>query len=164
MKGTFPRGKKLYPAHYALLYFSKGEPKTFNKVRLPIPSCRHCGKDVKDYGGHRKYLHPDGLNLTDFWEDTAPSRHSKFKTRWHINELKPIISERCILISTQPGELVLDPFGGGGSTFESAEKLDRYWIGSELVTVEAIEQRMRNVAGFGFGGTPDGLGERVFNG
>src|SRR5262249_41967756 len=26
MKGTFPRGRKLYPAHYALLYFTRGEP------------------------------------------------------------------------------------------------------------------------------------------
>ncbi len=58
MKGTFPRGQKLYPAHYALLYFTKGPPKTFNRVRLPIPVCRHCGKDIKDYGGHRKYLNP----------------------------------------------------------------------------------------------------------
>jgi hypothetical protein len=32
MKGTFPRGRKLYPAHYALLYFSKGEPKTFDDM------------------------------------------------------------------------------------------------------------------------------------
>ena len=32
MKGTFPRGRKLYPAHYALLYFTKGNPKTFNRV------------------------------------------------------------------------------------------------------------------------------------
>ena len=34
MKGTFSRGKKLYPAHYGLLYYTKGEPKTFNRVRL----------------------------------------------------------------------------------------------------------------------------------
>jgi site-specific DNA-methyltransferase (adenine-specific) len=55
MKGTFPRGKKLYPAHYALLYFTKGLPATFNRdeVRQPVPACRHCGGDVKDYGGHR---------------------------------------------------------------------------------------------------------------
>jgi len=32
MKGTFPRGRKLYPAHYALLYCSKGEPKTFDDM------------------------------------------------------------------------------------------------------------------------------------
>ena len=105
MKGTFPRGKKLYPAHYALLYFTKDQPKTFNRIRLPIPKCRKCGKDIKDYGGHRKYLNPLGLNLTDFWEDTAPARHKKFKSRPHINELKPMIPTRCIEISTNPGEM-----------------------------------------------------------
>ena len=49
MKGTFPRGDRLYPAHYAILYFTKGQPQVFNHVRLPIPACRHCGKDIKDY-------------------------------------------------------------------------------------------------------------------
>lgn len=141
MKGTFPRGRKLYPAHYALLYFTKGEPKTFNRVRLPIPACRHCGKDIKDYGGHKKYLNPLGLNLTDFWEDTSPARHSKFKSRWHINELKPMIPSRCIEISTQEGEVVLDPFGGGGSTYEAAQSLQRYWLGSEIVDCSLARDR-----------------------
>jgi site-specific DNA-methyltransferase (adenine-specific) len=141
MKGTFPRGNKLYPAHYALLYFTKGPPKTFNRVRLPIPTCRHCGKDIKDYGGHRKYLNPAGLNLTDFWDDTSPARHSKNKSRWHINELKPTIPERCIEISTIPGEIVLDAFGGGGSTYITAERLHRFWIGSEIGPCEPILDR-----------------------
>ena len=144
MKGTFPRGKRLYPAHYALLYFTKGEPKTFNKVRLPIPTCRHCGKEIKDYGGHRKYLNPAGLNLTDMWEDTAPSRHKRDKTRPHINELKPLIPSRCIQISTEPGDVVLDPFGGGGSTFEAAELLHRLWIGSEIATCDPISERLQS--------------------
>ena len=144
MKGTFPRGRKLYPAHYALLYFSKGEPRIFNRVRLPVPACRHCGKDIKDYGGHRKYLNPLGLNLTDFWEDTAPARHKKFKSRWHINELKPMIPSRCIEISTEKEDVVLDPFGGGGSTFEAAQHLRRFWIGSEITTSRVISQRFRD--------------------
>jgi site-specific DNA-methyltransferase (adenine-specific) len=143
MKGTFPRGRKLYPAHYSILYFTKGKPATFNRVRLPVPKCRHCGKDVKDYGGHRKYLNPLGLNLTDFWDDTAPARHQKFKSRWHINELKPMIPGRCIQMSTNPGDVVLDPFGGGGSTYEAAEELQRHWIGSELVNCEPARERMR---------------------
>lgn len=142
MKGTFPRGRKLYPAHYALLYFTKGEPKIFNRVRLPVPSCRHCGKDIKDYGGHRKYLNPLGLNLTDFWDDTAPARHRKFKTRWHVNELKPMIASRCFEIGTSPGEIVMDPFGGGGSSYEAAQTLKRYWIGSEITACEPIAQRL----------------------
>jgi len=148
MKGTFPRGRKLYPAHYALLYFTKGNPKTFNRdeVRLPVPKCRHCKKDIKDYGGHRKFLNPLGLNLTDFWEDTAPARHTKFKARWGVNELKPLIPTRCIELSTSEGEVVLDPFGGGGSTFESAEKLKRLWIGTEIVDCGLIRERFeRNV-------------------
>jgi site-specific DNA-methyltransferase (adenine-specific) len=142
MKGTFPRGRKLYPAHYALLYFTKGEPKTFNRVRLPIPSCRHCGKDIKDYGGHRKYLNPLGLNVTDFWDDTAPARHRKFKTRWHVNELKPMIAARCFQIATNPREIVMDPFGGGGSSFEAAQSLKRYWIGSEITDCAPIAGRL----------------------
>lgn len=143
MKGTFPRGRKLYPAHYALLYFTKGLPKTFNHHRLPIPSCRHCGKDVKDYGGHRKYLNPAGLNLTDFWEDTSPNRHKKSKFRAGINELKLMIPERAVLVSTNPGDIVFDPFGGGGGTYEAAEMHDRLWIGSEISTADAIEDRLK---------------------
>jgi site-specific DNA-methyltransferase (adenine-specific) len=142
MKGTFPRGRKLYPAHYALLYFTKGEPAVFNRVRLPIPVCRHCGRDVKDYGGHRKYLNPLGLNLTDFWEDTAPARHRKFKTRWHVNELKPMIAERCFQIATNPGDIVMDPFGGGGSSYEAAQNIGRYWIGSEITDCRPIAERL----------------------
>lgn len=143
MKGTFPRGQKLYPAHYALLYFTKGKPKIFNRVRMPIPKCRHCGKDLKDYGGHRKYLNPLGLNLTDFWEDTAPARHKKHKFRWHVNELKPMISQRCFEIASCPQEIVMDPFGGGGSSYQAAETLRRFWIGSELTTCSPIIERFK---------------------
>lgn len=143
MKGTFPRGRKLYPAHYAILYFTKGSPKTFNRVRLPIPACRHCGKDIKDYGGHRKFLNPLGLNLTDFWDDTAPARHGRFKARWHINELKPMIPSRCFEMSTRPGDVILDPFGGGGSSYEAAQRLGRYWLGTEITSAAPIKDRFR---------------------
>jgi site-specific DNA-methyltransferase (adenine-specific) len=143
MKGTFPRGRKLYPAHYALLYFTKGEPRTFHRVRLPVPACRHCGRDIKDYGGHRKALNPLGLTLTDFWEDTAPARHGTVKTRWHLNELKPMIPARCIAMATDPGDVVLDPFGGGGSTYEAAQRAGRYWLGTEIATAAAVRDRFR---------------------
>jgi site-specific DNA-methyltransferase (adenine-specific) len=143
MKGTYARWKRLYPAHYALLYYSKGTPKTFNKLRVPIPTCRHCGKELKDYGGHRDKLNPEGLNLSDFWEDTSPNRHQKFKVRPGVNELKLMIPERAILISTNENDVVFDPFGGGGSTYQAAEKNNRNWIGTELYDSEHIRNRMK---------------------
>ncbi|MCG8604844.1 site-specific DNA-methyltransferase, partial [bacterium] len=132
MKGTYSRGNRLYPAHYSLLYYTRGQPKTFNKLRLPIPTCRHCGGELKDYGGHRDKLNPKGLNLTDFWDDTSPNRHRKYKVRPGVNELKLMIPERAILISTMPGDLIFDPFGGGGSTYQAAEIHHRHWVGVEL--------------------------------
>jgi site-specific DNA-methyltransferase (adenine-specific) len=142
MKGTYPRGKKLYPAHYALLYFTRGEPKTFNKLRLPISICRHCGGEIKDYGGHRNKLNPEGLNLSDIWEDTSPNRHKKFKVRPGVNELKLVIPERAILISTNPGDIVFDPFGGGGSTYQAAELHHRNWLGTEIYDCAHITTRL----------------------
>jgi len=148
MKGSYPRGQKLYPAHYALLYYTRGKPRVFNKLRLPIENCRHCGKEIRDYGGHRDKMNPAGVNLADFWTDTSPNRHHRFKVRPGVNELKLMIPERAILISTQPGDLVLDPFGGGGSTYQAAEKHDRNWIGVELYDSVRIRARMEEEFGF----------------
>ena len=145
MKGTYPRGKKLYPAHYALLYYTRGTPRTFNRIRLPIETCRHCGKEIRDYGGHRHKMNSEGVNLTDFWTDTSPNRHRKFKVRPGVNELKAMIPERAIAISTEPGDLVLDPFGGGGSTYQAAERLHRYWIGAELHDSNHIRTRLADI-------------------
>lgn len=146
MKGTYPRGRRLYPAHYALLYFTKGEPRTFNRVRTPIQVCRHCGKEIKDYGGHRQAMNPAGVNLMDIWDDTSPNRHKSSKARPGVNELKPKIPARAIEISTCAGEIVVDPFGGGGSTFQEAQRLGRYWLGSELGDCGAIEDRFDTFA------------------
>lgn len=57
-KSRFPIAGRLYPSHYSLLYFSKGKVKTFNKIRTPILICRHCGGEIRDYGGHRHAMNP----------------------------------------------------------------------------------------------------------
>lgn len=155
MKGTYSRGKKLYPAHYALLYYTRAQPKTFNRLRIPVPTCRHCGKEIKDYGGHRDKLNPLGLNLTDFWEDTSPNRHQKFKVRPGVNELKLVIPERAILISTNENDIVFDPFGGGGSTYQAAELNNRYWIGTELYDSKHILRRFEERFPFSLGMKPE---------
>jgi len=160
MKGTFPRGRRLYPAHYSLLYFTKGDPRVFNRVRVPIETCRHCDGEIKDYGGHRNKMNPAGVNLTDFWTDTSPNRHRGWKTRPGVNELKPMIPARAVEISTDPEGLVLDPFGGGGSTYQEAQRLGRYWIGCEMGDCACIETRMMHFDPKSVGGEPP---EKVVN-
>lgn len=67
LKMSLPIAGRLYPSHYSLIYYTDGKPRVFNRPRVPVPVCRHCGGDIKDYGGHRGKLHPDGLNLADVW-------------------------------------------------------------------------------------------------
>lgn len=164
MKGTFPRGQKLYPAHYALLYFTKGEPRVFNKLKTPVQLCRECGESIKDYGGYKKHISPDGVNLSDFWEDTSPNRHKHSKARPGVNELKPMIPSRAIEIATEPEDVVFDPFGGGGSTFQEAQRLGRYWLGCEIGDCSAIERRFATFAPTTVGRRPPGKVLSAFKG
>lgn len=145
IKLSLPIQKKLYPSHYSLLYYTKGKPKFFERPRLPIQVCRHCGGDVKDYGGHRNKLHPDGINLSDVWTDIPPVRHRSTKVRG-ANALSEKLLERVLTISSEPGDVVFDPFGGSGTTFAVAERMHRHWSGSEIGDVEPIRRRLAGEA------------------
>lgn len=141
IKFGLPIAGKLYPSHYSLLYFTKGKPRTFTRPRIPIATCRHCGKDLKDYGGHRNKIHAEGINLTDVWTDIAPVRHRRTKNR-PANELSEKLLERVLTIASEPGDLVLDPFGGSGTTYAVAERMHRQWLGIELGDCEPIINRL----------------------
>jgi site-specific DNA-methyltransferase (adenine-specific) len=142
-KNGLPIHGRLYPAHYSLLYFSKGKPSRFNRIRTPIEVCRHCGGEVRDYGGHRDAMNPDGVNLKDIWTDIPPVRHRKFKPEARSeNALSTKLLERVIEISTMPGDLVLDPFGGSGTTYAVCEQRHRRWIGIEIESPAAIIDRL----------------------
>ncbi len=124
---------RLYPSHYSLLYYTKGKAKTFRRIRTPIQTCRHCGGEIKDYGGHRHAMNPNGVNLKDVWTDIPPVRHWKFKSRKRkANALSTKLLSRVIELSTVPGDLVLDPFGGSGTTYVVCEEKHRHWLGIEL--------------------------------
>lgn len=144
IKMSMPINGRLYPSHYSLLYYSKGsKPKTFRKIRTPIELCRHCGGEIKDYGGHRSAMNPKGVNLTDVWNDIPPVRHWKFKSkRRQANQLSTKLLSRVVEISTIPGDIVLDPFGGSGTTFAVCESKHRHWIGIELENCEVIVERL----------------------
>ncbi len=144
IKLSLPIPGRLYPSHYSLLYFTKGKPKTFRKIRTPIEVCRHCGKEIKDYGGHRGAMNPNGVNLTDVWNDITPVRHWKFKSKKRTaNQLSTKLLERVVQMSTLECDVVLDPFGGSGTTYDVCERLERHWIGIELESRDVIVERLQ---------------------
>ena len=138
MSAGLPITGRLHPSHYGLLYYTKGRPKTFHRIRTAVETCRHCRGEVRDYGGHRGALSPNGVTLKDVWTDIAPVRHQRFKSgaRW-ANALSTRILERVVDMSTEPGDLVLDPFGGSGTTFAVCEARGRRWIGAEIEIASA---------------------------
>ena len=141
-----PIPKRLYPSHYSLLYYTKGPAKTFRKIRTPIQLCRHCHREIKDYGGHRSKMNPHGVSLKDVWTDIPPVRHDKFKHegRKGVNALSTKITDRIVHLSTEVGDVVLDPFGGSGTTYVSCERLGRLWIGTEIDYTPEIIDRLED--------------------
>lgn len=142
MKFSLPIPGRLYPAHYALVSYVKGEkPNTFNNQRIPMQVCRHCGGEIKDYGGYKSKMNPNGINVSDVWSDIYPVRHKSDKNRKY-NELSVKLLDRIISMATNEGDTVFDPFGGSGTTYAVAQMLNRRWIGSELGDCEIIKQRI----------------------
>lgn len=145
ISACLPIPGRLHPSHYSLLYYSKGKPKTFRRIRTPIATCRHCGKEVKDYGGHRDAMNPNGVNLKDVWTDIPPVRHRKFKSDSRkANALSTKLLDRVVEMSTKPGDIVLDPFGGSGTTFAVCEARHRQWLGIELDFADVIVERLES--------------------
>ncbi len=143
VKNGFVRGRYLHPAHYALLYYTNGDPRHFNRPRIPILKCRKCGESIKDYGGYRKYVE-NGLNLSDVWEDISPVRHRKFKHR-PSNEIPLKIPGRAVQISGIPGGLLVDPFAGSGTALVAAAALGMHYVACdrEEAMLSVIQTRLR---------------------
>jgi site-specific DNA-methyltransferase (adenine-specific) len=146
IKFSLPIQGKLYPSHYSLLYFIKGsKPTTFSPDRLSMDVCRKCYHEIKDYGGYKDKMNPKGINISDVWLDIPPVRHNKYKKRKEANELSIKLLDRIIEMSSKPGDLVFDPFGGSGTTYVVAEMKERRWIGVELGPTDGITERLNNL-------------------
>jgi site-specific DNA-methyltransferase (adenine-specific) len=142
IKYTLPISGRLYPSHYSLLYYIKGnKPKTFHPDRLPMRTCPKCYGDLTDYGGYKNKMNPLGVNLSDIWTDIPPVRHAKYKRREGANELSLKLMDRIIEMSTNEGDIVFDPFGGSGTTYMAAELKGRKWIGCEIGPSDDIVNR-----------------------
>jgi site-specific DNA-methyltransferase (adenine-specific) len=119
-KGKFNR------AHTHLFYFVK-DPKrfTFNADAIRVPSDRQLKYD--DIRANPKGKLPD-----DVWTFSRVCGTFKERVGWHPCQMPVGLLARIILACSKPGEIILDPFAGSGTTLVAAARLGRRWTGVEL--------------------------------
>jgi site-specific DNA-methyltransferase (adenine-specific) len=96
----------------------------------------------------------------DTWYFPRVAGTFKEREGFHGCQMPEQLLGRIIRCCSKPQEIVLDPFGGSGTTFTVAKKLDRQWIGFELSKdyVERIKSRLREAhAGDSLDGAADPL-------
>ena len=126
-----PLGRTLMPNHYGILYYVKSNDYKFYDIRMPHRRCRSCGIVLQDYGGKKAQMHPFGPLVSDVWTDLHRIRH-KVRRDEHPCQLPVPVLERLILMSSDEGDIVLDPFLGAGTTAVAARRLGRRYMGIEL--------------------------------
>jgi site-specific DNA-methyltransferase (adenine-specific) len=84
-----------------------------------------------------------GVPLQDIWDDIPPIS-SRAAERLGYPTQKPLaLLERIVQASSNPGDWVLDPFCGCGTTVAAAQKLGRRWIGIDITHLAIALQKYR---------------------
>ena len=108
------------PRHEDVLYFTKTQDYTFNLDDIRIP---------QKYFRLRNNM--AGANPGDVWK-FSHVHYSNPEREKHPTQKPEALMERMIRASSNPGDTVLDPFVGSGTTCRVAEVLGRKWIGIDI--------------------------------
>ncbi|WP_067733646.1 site-specific DNA-methyltransferase [Novosphingobium naphthalenivorans] len=95
----------------------------------------------------KRYLDKQrGLPLGDVWTDIAPLNSQAIERIGYPTQKPMALLKRLIELTTDRGDLILDPFCGCGTTVEAAQWLGRQWIGIDIAyhAVTVIQDRMKN--------------------
>jgi site-specific DNA-methyltransferase (adenine-specific) len=94
----------------------------------------------------KRYLDEQrGISLGDVWTDIPPL-NSQAQERLGYPTQKPLaLLERIIKLATKPGDVVLDPFCGCGTSIHAAQRLGRAWVGIDIthLAISLIEGRLK---------------------
>jgi site-specific DNA-methyltransferase (adenine-specific) len=126
------RGVRFTNAHETLLWALKerGAPYTFN---------HHAMKAINE-----------DLQMRSDWYIPLCTGKERLKvngSKAHSTQKPEALLYRVILSSTNPGDVVLDPFFGSGTTGAAARRLNRHWIGIERDAgyIQLAQQRLENL-------------------
>ena len=88
---------------------------------------------------------PNGRRLRTTWDiPTEPRKRLNGRIDDHPAVMPLTLARRCVAITSRPGDVVLDPYAGSGTTLVAARDLGRKWVGVELKPefVDLIERRI----------------------
>jgi site-specific DNA-methyltransferase (adenine-specific) len=153
--------RKFNRSHAHIFYYVV-DPKrfTFNAEEVRVPSARQT-----TYADRR--ANPSGKLPDDTWV-LRPQEDGSFfgpeDDTWYVSrvcgtfkergehpcQMPLALLERIVRVSSNPGDLVLDPFAGSGTTLAAAKKLGRDYYGIELSEnyVERIRDRLKRLVGY----------------
>jgi len=116
-------------------FATKDDRWTFNveavKLRRRVLAPYRTGGAPKDWedtdSGRFRLTYP-----SNFWDDISIPYWSMDENTEHPTQKPEKLIARLILASTNPGDVVFDPFLGSGTTSAVAKKLGRHWCGTEI--------------------------------
>ena len=96
----------------------------------------------------KKYFGDFGyISISNFWTDLTGGVASRTDPKVYVVQTSTKIIERCLLMTTDPGDLVLDPTCGSGTTAYVAEQWGRRWITIDTSRVAVALARQRLLTG-----------------
>lgn len=158
VSGFKSQANKWIRSHDTILFYTKSDKYTFNKEYLPhkeeyiarFKKTDKRGRRFRDdrSGGRKQYLEETkGRLVGDVWNDIMSFQQaSTIKEYLGYPTQKPeALLERIINASSNPIDIVLDPFCGCGTAIAVAHKLGRRWIGIDVspTACKLMEKRMR---------------------
>lgn len=142
-------GSKTYARkHDSIFFYSKGLNYYFEQPRMPSKDENRFnltdeeGRQYYIKAGNRYYL-DNGVALPDVWSDIFPVRNVSKELVGYATQKPNTLLERIITASCPEGGLVLDFFGGSGTTAAVAEKLGRRWVTTDLGKPACMIMRKR---------------------
>jgi site-specific DNA-methyltransferase (adenine-specific) len=139
---SFPDAIRYYNAFDYMFVFSKGKPKSFNPITKINPNAgkkikatkrTREGNLIKDSGYLLGKVAPERSVLRNIWRYATGTASSKDKIAIKHPAIFPEqLAYDHIISWSNPGDTVLDPFAGSGTTLKMAESLGRNSIGIEI--------------------------------
>lgn len=150
---------KFARSHAHIFYFVKDEKShTFNDWKIRLPSDRQLLYNDKRANATGKM--PD-----DVW-NTYSRVCGTFKERqgWHPCQMPELLLARIVAVSSKPGDLVLDPFSGSGTTAAAAVQLGRDFCGIDISEnyVENCQKRLHELKQSGKSKVLNGLNSEEY--